>query len=184
VAGALRFLDRLAAARPAVAGAGHRVRAARGRSRANPPERSQQTIRYGRHLFGDDRLLARQIMPRRVTRADDQQDGQHRKADRRALFDNRKVGRQGDGTLDRYRAGKMIGRQDLFGIEPNMCCIGAQEGRDVGGAGQLVEAALLDGFEMGKTNAQALRYRTGQPARFTLVAQQPANRATWRGLAF
>jgi hypothetical protein len=37
-----------------------------------------------------------------------------------------------------------------------MIGIGAQEGTDVGGARQLVEATLLDGLQVNPTNAQAL----------------------------
>ena len=56
--------------------------------------------------------------------------------------------------------------------------IGAQEGRYVGGAGQLVEATFFDGFEMLMTNAQAfLDLGQSEASRFTLVAQQTTNRA-------
>ena len=72
----------------------------------------------------------------------------------------------------------MIGRQHLLGIETDMRCIGAQEGRDVGGAGQLVEATFLDGLEIGAADVQALLdLGQAEAARFALIAQQATNRA-------
>ena len=93
---------------------------------------------------------------RHSRRADDQQDGQHGKPDRRPFLDDREISRQGDRTLDRNRTGQVIGRQHLLGVETDMRCVGAQEGRDVRGARQLVEAALLDRLEIGTTDSQAL----------------------------
>jgi len=59
-----------------------------------------------------------------------------------------------------------------------MRCIGAQEGRYVSGARQLVEATFFDGLEMLMTNAQAfLDLGKTKASRFPLVAQQTTNRA-------
>ncbi len=54
-----------------------------------------------------------------------------------------------------------------------MRCIGAQEGRDVGGARQLVEATLFDRLEVGATDLQALLDRGKvKTTRLALIAQQ------------
>ena len=147
--------------------------------------RRQETIRHGRHLLRNHRLLARQIVPGSIAGADDEQHGQHRKTNRRAFLDDREVGWQVHRTLDRNRTGKMIGRHHLLGVQPDMRCVGAQEGRDVSRTGQLVEAPFLYGFEMGTTNAQAFfDIRQAEATRLTLVAKQATDRATRGGLAF
>ena len=59
-----------------------------------------------------------------------------------------------------------------------MRCVSAQEGRDVSGAGQLLEATLFYGFEIVTLDPQAL-LDVGQSkaARFALIAQQTTDRA-------
>src|SRR5260370_9817234 len=63
--------------------------------------------------------------------------------------------------------------------------ISAEESRDVGGAGQKIEAALLDRFEIVQANAQRhLDSLDAETARFALITQQTTDGTPRRRLAF
>ena len=124
-------------------------------------------------------------MPHGITRTDHQQHSENGKADRRAFLGQREIGRQRDWAFDRHRAGQLVGGQDFFGIESDMQRIGAQESRDVGGAGKKIEAALLDCFEVLQANAQRhLNGLDAEAARFALITQQTTDCTARRRLAF
>ena len=110
-------------------------------------------------------------MPHAVAGSDHEQDGEDGETDRSPPLHHREIGGQRDGTLDGDGARQVIRGHDLFRIETDMGGISAEERGNVGGAGQLVVAAFLDGLEMGTPDADALLDLSQvQTARLALIA--------------
>ena len=128
--------------------------------------------------------MTRQVVPHRVAGTDRQKHGQNGEPERRALLDQGEIGGQGDRSLDRHRAGKLVGGQDFFGIQTKIACVHTQEGGNISSTREQVEATLLDSFDVVSADANPLLdVCYAEAPRLTLVVQKTTDGAAWCGLS-